>query len=181
MDSFLQGAQVALTFQPFARQRDFENQIRQMRPAFVLLPYWYYEIYHNELQLELLLSPVQNGTLTYTKVLLVRREAALSVEALKEKKLAMTAMGPVGTEFLSDLLQTDLGQLKINVITTSKDSDSLFALALGQVDAAVVSRQNLEQFGFINPGSQSSGADVASCAMFEKLTSVAPPATTAPP
>jgi len=85
MDAFLKEASLDFTFQPFARQRDFENQIREMHPAFVLLPYWYYQIHGSELKLEPLLSPVRNGMITYTKMLMVRKDSSLDVESLRKK------------------------------------------------------------------------------------------------
>jgi len=56
-----------------------------------------------------------------------------------------------------DLLDSFIfNQLKIksnslNIIATPKDSDALFALAMRQVDAALVSKNNLQKIGKFTP------------------------------
>ena len=65
----------------------------------------------------------------------------------------MTPMGPDGDAILDEILFSARGTAvgKINAIIVPKDSDALFALALGQVDMALVVKENLDMIAKINP------------------------------
>jgi ABC-type phosphate/phosphonate transport system substrate-binding protein len=65
----------------------------------------------------------------------------------------MTSMGPDVDTFLENILFAPHGVPadKINPIIVPKDFDALFALALGQVDMALVVKNNLAQIASINP------------------------------
>lgn len=153
MDSLLTFAKIPLSFQPFTRMTDFDRQVRDAAPDFLLLPQWYLKQDGNGQRYAPLLAPVRKGNTTYRKVLLVARDSSLTVEELAKETIAMTPVGAAGLEDLNAVLFTrnglDAGRL--NFITTTKDSDALFALALHQVKAALVSEDNLAHFGAINP------------------------------
>jgi ABC-type phosphate/phosphonate transport system substrate-binding protein len=68
--------------------------------------------------------------------------------------MAMTSMGPDGGTTLDSILFSPHGVASrdINAIIVPKDADALFALALGQVDMALVVKENMNQIAKVNPG-----------------------------
>ena len=67
--------------------------------------------------------------------------------------MAMTSMGPDGDTALDAILFSPHGvkARDINAIIVPKDADALFALALGQVDMALVVKENMDLIAKINP------------------------------
>ncbi|MEW6595144.1 MAG: PhnD/SsuA/transferrin family substrate-binding protein [Thermodesulfobacteriota bacterium] len=152
MDAFFAESGYPVNFQPFSRLIDFNQRIREKRPAFLFLPHWYYEKYGAALGLQPLLQPRRQNKKTYNKVLLIRKQAGFSLASLKNRTLAMTSMGPDEDKLLDRLLFQGLGlsAREQRIVTVSKDADALFALALGQVDAALVVKQNLKPLAEVN-------------------------------
>ncbi|MHB8808612.1 MAG: PhnD/SsuA/transferrin family substrate-binding protein, partial [Desulfobulbaceae bacterium] len=64
----------------------------------------------------------------------------------------MTTMGPNTEELLSNNYFKDQGVdfSTMNIIVTPKDADALYALTLGQVDAALVGQATLNMIGSVN-------------------------------
>ncbi|MFH1217751.1 MAG: PhnD/SsuA/transferrin family substrate-binding protein [Pseudomonadota bacterium] len=153
MDSVLAVVDIPLAFQPFAKFSDFDRKVREEPPDFLLLPEWYLKQDGNDKKYEPFLVPVRNGNTTYRKVLLVSRDSSVSIQDLPRVTIAMTPMGMAGMEDLNKVIFNKYGLdgNKLNFVTTAKDSDALFALALNQVRAALVSTDNLDHFGAINP------------------------------
>ena len=153
MDNFLSRAEFPITFQPFAHLVDFENQFKGKPPAFVFVPQWYFKTYGVNLRLRPLLIPIRNGEPSYRKVLLGTRHTDLDFDHPPLPTLAMTPMGPDWDAILDEILFSARGTAvgKINAIIVPKDSDALFALALGQVDMALVVKENLDLIAKINP------------------------------
>ena len=153
MDTVLATASSPISFQPFARLRDFKHKIREEKPAFLFLPSWYLDYEDSKRQFEPLLMSTRQGSPTYQKVLLVQNNSSTDLDTLAQKTIAMTYMGPDYLDFLNEIIFTrhGLNSRHLNIVSTSKDSDAIFALALRQVDAALVSKDNLEHIGKINP------------------------------
>ncbi len=153
MDDFLSRAEFPILFQPFAHLVDFENQLKKKTPAFLFVPQWYLKKYGIRLRLRPLLLPIRNGEPTYRKVLLGSKRASLNFDDVPHPTVAMTSMGPDGDALLDTILfpARDGAAGKINTIIVPKDTDALFALALGQVDMALVVKENLNMITRINP------------------------------
>lgn len=153
MDSFLEQTGFQLAFSPFAKLKDFDRLTREDLPEFVLLPKWYWEKNGEALQLVPLLIPSRKDSSTYQKVLLTIKDSEVEVTKLEKKTMAMTTMGPDGEELLNKILfsQLNSNSNQLNMVETPKDSDALFALVLGQVDLALVGKENIEQVRKINP------------------------------
>lgn len=153
MDSFLSRSDYPMKFQPFARLSDFEKQLKDRRPAFLFIPHWYFKKYGDKLALTPLLTPVRKGAASYRKILLNNRKGAVEPRELRYSSLAMTSMGPEGDTILNDILFSDRGMDagELNTIIVPKDSDALFALALGQVDMALVVKENMDLISILNP------------------------------
>lgn len=143
---------VDASFQAFTQKGDFDRKVREERPALVLVPSWYFQQYGKALGLQPLLTSLENGRPNYTKVLLVRKSEPFTVQQLKGRTVAMTTMGPDTEGVLSNTFFRDQGVdfTAMNIIETPKDADALYALALGQVDAALVGRSTLETVGSAN-------------------------------
>jgi len=153
MDEVLDKNDLTLSFQPFVRLNDFDRKVKEGKPAFLFLPHWYLTHYENKDEIEPFLRPVRNGISTYTKVLLVPKNSTATIKSLEGKTMAMTSMGPQGDELLNQILfePNGLHSKQLSIVTTSKDSDAIFAVALQHVDAALVSKDNLAHIGKINP------------------------------
>lgn len=152
MDDFLSNADFPITFQPFAHLVDLEQQFKGVPPAFLFVPEWYLNKYGDRLKLRPLLIPVHKGETYYRKILLGAKHARTDRSRKGNITLAMTSMGPDGdTTLKSIVLPRGVPSDKINPIIVPKDSDALFALALGQVDMAWVVKKNLDQISAVNP------------------------------
>jgi len=153
MDSYLTSEGFVFSFQPFTRFTDFDRQVKEARPALVFLPRWYLNQDDNGKRFKPLLIPLHNNNTTYRKVLLVAANSTLTANQLTNATLAMTPVGKAGMTMLNEAIFQGQGITPeaLNIITTAKDSDALFALTLGQVKAALISEENLKGIGAINP------------------------------
>lgn len=153
MDDFLSKAKFPISFQPFTHLVDFEQQFKGMPPAFIFVPQWYIDKYGAKMKLQPLLVPVHKGETSYRKILLKTKHPNKDFAKSASITLAMTSMGPDGDTMLRNTLFSPYGVPadKINPIIVPKDSDALFALALGQVDMALVVKNNLDQIASLNP------------------------------
>lgn len=153
MDDFLSDNDIPITFQPFTHLVDLENQLNAAPPAFLFVPQWYFEKYGARLNLHPLLIPVRKGTAFYRKILLGIKNTNFKRHRLPQATMAMTSMGPDGNTTLDSILFSPHGVAarNINTIIVPKDADALFALALGQVDMALVVKENIDQIAKINP------------------------------
>jgi len=152
MDIFLRKGSDPVQFQPFHHKVDFDRMIKSTQPALVLLPEWYYSAYKNELNLTPVLTPTRDGRAYYTKVLLVRKKSPYTLQQLSGRAIAMTPMGPQAVEHLNQELFAghDIDFSTCRILNVGKDADALFALALGQVDAAIVSRDTIKTVSMMN-------------------------------
>lgn len=152
MDMFLQELNFTSSFQAFSQKIDFDRMIADKQPALVFVPVWYYQEYGTSLRLQAFLTPSSAGKTSYYKVLLVRKNAALALADLAGKTVAMTTMGTDTERKFSSMFQQryEVDLSKSNIIITPKDADALYALALGQVDAALVSSDTLLAVGDAN-------------------------------
>lgn len=153
VDAFLSSSGFALSFQPFARFHDFNREARSDSSAFLFVPEWYLRQDGNDKRFKPFLVPVRQGKTSYRKVLLVGADSALTTENLAGTTIAMTPVGQAGLTVLDETLFKRIGirGKELNFITTAKDSDAIFALTLRQVKAALVSQDNLDHIGNINP------------------------------
>ncbi|MFC1512986.1 phosphate/phosphite/phosphonate ABC transporter substrate-binding protein [Thermodesulfobacteriota bacterium] len=153
METFFDHVQFTATFQPFAHFVDFDQTVRKKLPSFLLLPAWYYQLNGEKLGLRPLLSPLAGGATTYHKILLVRKASPITMATIRNQSLAMTTMGPADESTLNTILFAPHGvdSHDLNIVTVPKDTDALFALALGHVDMALVGKRSIEQIGELNP------------------------------
>ena len=153
MDDFLSDNDLPITFQPFTHLVDLENQLEANPPAFLFVPQWYFEKYGARLNLQPLLIPVRKGTAFYRKILVGIKNTGFNRHDIPHVTMAMTSMGPDGHSTLDSILFSPNGMVarNINAIIVPKDADALFALALGQVDMALVVKENMDQIAKINP------------------------------
>ena len=153
MDTFLTTEGFSYSFQPFTRFRDFDRQVKEAHPALIFLPEWYLKQDGNDKKFKPLMIPVHEHASTYRKILLVAANSPLTADKLASATIAMTPVGSAGMTMLNEVIfkANNINPETLNVITTAKDSDALFALTLGQVKAALISEDNLKAIGAINP------------------------------
>lgn len=153
MDNYFSRTDFAVIFQPFAHRVDLEQAMNTNVPSFLLVPEWFLKAYGEEFHIRPLLIPIRNGKKTYHKVLLASSHLSFDIKNIKNKSLAMTTMGDSGEDILNNILFRDSGLTArdVNIVYVPKDSDALFALALGQVDMAFVVKETIEKISSINP------------------------------
>ncbi len=153
MDNFFSKAKLSISFQPFSHLSDLERKIRKDRPALALLPQWYWKKHGDELHLRPFLKPPEDKEGTYRKILLVSKQSDINLHNLENHSLAMTTLGPEGHEVLQDILpkELEINTRRLNIVVVPKDTDALFALALGHVEMALVSKENLKIITRLNP------------------------------
>jgi hypothetical protein len=153
MDDLLSRAGIPISFQPFTHLVDLEDRFKEKPPAFLFVPQWYVEKHGVERHLRPVLIPVRKGMASYRKVLLGMKKTHLQDVRKPHVTMAMTSMGPDEDKTLDSILfsQDGLAERNINAIIVPKDADALFALALGQVDMALVVKENLALIAKINP------------------------------
>lgn len=132
-------------FQAFHHKVDFDRMFKITQPSLVLLPEWYYRDFGKELGITPVLTPTRDGKAEYTKVLLVQKHKPLRLDELSDRTLAMTPLGPNAVDYLNNDLfnEHDFDFSTCRITTVGKDANALFALVLGQVDAAIVGTDTL--------------------------------------
>lgn len=152
VDSFFKRSSFPVHFQPFSHVKDFNEQIINNNPDFIFMPEWYYQKNKSSLKLKPLLRPQRKGLDSYTKVLISRKQNAVSINQLSNRTLAMTSEGGAESNILNTMLvgHENSSSKDINLIYTAKDADALFAVALGQVDVALVAKTTLDSLAKIN-------------------------------
>lgn len=153
MDTFLHGNGLQVQFQAFARYRDFHEQVREAKPAFLFIPSWYLDQNGVPPGISPLLLPVRQGQKTYTKLLMTSRASGLTSRDLAGKTVAMTTLGGREEAMLDKMLFKRLGipAKEMKVLHVSKDLDALIGVAINQVELAFVSREAIAKLRELNP------------------------------
>lgn len=153
METFFAKAGFPITFQAFTHLADLEMQLQREPPDFLLIPEAYIVSFGQQLPIKPLLIPRREGSSSYKKVLLQSGKNNFATSDLKGRSLAMTQTVPDKTSLLAKLSTggRDFDYRQVSVITIPKDADAIFALALGQVDLALVSTINLELVCQLSP------------------------------
>ncbi len=151
IDTFLTKQGYQVQFQAFSHQSDFDLLLSSHPPSFVLVPAWYYEQYGQTMGLTPLLIPLNQSKPSYTKVLL-KRSGEDGNTTLSGKTLAVTSMGPDTEKQLAFFFNNGrhFDFAGSHLIITPKDADALYALALGQVDMAVVGKNTMDVVRAVN-------------------------------
>jgi len=153
MDSALIHNQQKFSFQPFARLDDFNKQLRSQRPSLLYIPHWYLDRFGKELGLRPLLHSLRENKTTYRKQLITNIRSNKKIHELENGSLAMTTMGPDSRSILNSVIfsQHKIRAEKLSIVEVPKDADAVFAVALGQVDSALVSETSLQLLKLRNP------------------------------
>lgn len=153
MDQLLTKLDQPITFQPFAHLIDFEREVKRSEPSFLFIPDWYVRENGSLLRLHRFLAAERNGQTHYYKQLITKKDAPFDLATLHNRSLAMTTLGKSGHTALNQLLFADLPQptQNLNIMTVPKDADAIFAVALGQIDMALVSDESINYLRNVNP------------------------------
>ncbi|MBU0730866.1 MAG: PhnD/SsuA/transferrin family substrate-binding protein [Proteobacteria bacterium] len=152
MDAFFSQSKFAVSFQPFIHLIDLERKIKDSGPSFLIVPQWYIDDFGRANGFEPIITPAFKGAVTYNKTLLISKDSGIGVKDLRNRSLAMTSMGHEGEKKINTLLfpGMNLKAETINLVIVPKDTDALFALALGQVDAALVNKESFDRINSLN-------------------------------
>jgi len=142
-----------VTFQAFSHFSDFDKQLRANRPILAYVPHWYLQQYGEELGLSPLLHSVRDDKTTYNKLLITNISSSKKAGGLKDASMAMTTLGPESRSILNKVLFTEhnVNADTLSIVEVPKDTDAVFAVALGQVDSALVSEASLRRLEKRNP------------------------------
>ena len=153
IDGLLSDSGFPIKFQAFAHYIDFDKSTYLNKPAFLIIPDWYLKKHGARLQIKPLLQPSRNKSSEYTKLLLIKKNSGIAFKNMRTRSLAMTTMGPDSETILNRILfsRHNVDAKQLSIVNVPKDSDALFALALGQVDIALVTKQNIDALQKINP------------------------------
>ncbi len=150
-NSFLQGAGLDITAQPVSRIEAFETLAPEA--TFLVIPRWYLHTPEADLLMPLLVLS-RKGNQSFRKLIMAQAGSNLQATQLEGRKVAMATINRDAAR--SRLRQTLLVPFGLEehppqFVFTSRDYDSLIALLLGKVEAAVISASSLEQLLTMNP------------------------------
>lgn len=149
---YLDGGDTGLSFQALSSREDLEKILHSEDVAFAMVPSHMLQK-PGMMHLEPMLVPVRNRDPYYRKLLMDRREGTPG--DLRGRKIAATLRGgndaTAKMAVLQGLARANVQVSSALVIPVSKDIDGLLALAFGQVDAALVTRESLKVLARINP------------------------------
>jgi ABC-type amino acid transport substrate-binding protein len=141
-----------LSFQAFTRFEDFEREQLENKPDFLIAPAWVGDPSDSgrPSDLEVLARPVRQGRPTYRKALMTR-PGVDSIDDLARGSIAATLHSMSGGSSSSLLEAFHLDGNSARVVPVPKDVDALLALRFGQVDGALVTSAQYEEFGRADP------------------------------
>jgi ABC-type nitrate/sulfonate/bicarbonate transport system substrate-binding protein len=150
---FFQANGLAVEFQPFARFRDFDQQVKSARPAFLFLPSWYLDRPDAPKTITPLLIPVRQGRDTYVKLLIASKSSRIGAKDLARKTIALTSFASDEEALLDKILfhRLTVAAKEMSYVHVSKDLDALIAVAIHQVELAFVSRESMDRMAQVNP------------------------------
>ena len=153
MTGFFEEQGYEISFQAFVYLQDFQEQIKKSKPAFILMPSWYFAELGDTSKIKPLFFSGHPGKNNYTKVLLTSKSLKVAINTLPQKSMAMTSMGHRTITILNHILfdKLSIDAAEMNIIYVPKDLDALIAVAIGQVDLALVCQKNIAELRRINP------------------------------
>jgi len=148
--SFAAGG-VPVSFQAFTKYEDFERQMKEAPPEFLMAPAWLAgsPAPLPGLSLTVIAEPLHHGKSTYRKALMTR-PGIDSIDDLAHGSIAATvhSMSNGSPEAVLDAFH--LAADSARIVPVPKDVDALLALSFGQVDAALVTSQEYQQLARTN-------------------------------
>lgn len=147
--AFLVKVDERLKFQPFRRRVDFERELTQREPSYLIVGLDYFRQNRNRLRLRPLLLPARRGKHSFQKVIITRLPS-LEPAALAGRSLAATALRS-NEAFDSLLGPIGVARDRLRIVHVTKDVDAILALAFGQVDAAMVRPESIDRIRLVNP------------------------------
>jgi len=141
-----------VSFQAFTRYEDFERQVREKPPVFMIAPAWLDGVAGHRLGvgLTVVARPVRHGKSTYRKALMTR-PGIDSIDDLARGSIAATLHSTSEGSPTAVLDVFHLAPDSAKVVPVPKDVDALLALSFGQVDAALVTSEQYELLAQTRP------------------------------
>lgn len=150
-DVFSKGS-LPVSFQAFVRYEDFERQMSEKSPVFVIAPSWISGEDGHGLTagMSVVAHPLRHGKSSYRKALMAR-PGIDSIDDLMRGSIAATlfSMGPGTADAVLDAFHLPVDSAK--VVPVPKDVDALLALSFGQVDAALITSEQYDELARSNP------------------------------
>lgn len=152
VEDALRAGDVHVSFQAFTRYEDFERQVLEQAPDFLIAPAWLDDAgaISPGLSLVVVAQPLRHGKSTYRKALMTR-PGIDSMDDLARGSIAATVHSMSGGSPGAVLDAFHLAVDSAKVVPVPKDVDALLALSFGQVDAALVTSEQYEQLARTRP------------------------------
>lgn len=149
VESLFRDLKMPVNFQPFARLTDLNRQMQKQPPDFLISPPWY-ATKHD--RLKVLLNSYRNDKSTYSKLLISSAKLNSQNISFAGRSIAVTSMGYESATAIDVFDGAAFSSLAgVNIIEVVKDVDAIFAVALNQVDMAIVSQSTVNKLKKINP------------------------------
>jgi len=152
VEKTLSASGVPVSFQAFTRYEDFEHQLIDSPPAFLIAPAWLgtNPAATRGLALTVLARPLHHGKDTYRKALMTR-PGIDSIDDLARGSIAATLHSMSNGSPDVVLGAFHLAVDSARVVPVPKDVDALLALSFGQVDAALVTSKQYDDLERTRP------------------------------
>ena len=151
VETAFSAAGVPVSFQAFTRYEDFERQVREAPPEFLIAPAWLTgPAIAPGLALSVIAQPLHHGKSTYRKALMAR-PGIDSIADLAHGSIAATVHSMSNGSPEAVLGAFHLAADSARIVPVPKDVDALLALSFGQVDAALVTSQEYQQLARTSP------------------------------
>lgn len=152
VEGALAAGNVDVSFQAFTRYEDFERQVHEKPPVFMIAPAWLDGESGHRLgvTLAVIARPVRHGKTTYRKALMTR-PGIDSIDDLARGSIAATLHSTSEGSPTAVLDAFHLAADSAKVVPVPKDVDALLALSFGQVDAALVTSEQYDLLAETRP------------------------------
>lgn len=149
MNAFVRTLDPDLAFQPFRKHGDLDEQLARVAPRYMIVSVAWLSANKKRLDLRTVLVSTRRGSTTFRRVL-VTRDKALNPKTLTGHSVAATSLNDRAS-FDHSFGELGLKRGQLRVVSVSKDVDALLALAVGQVDMALVRPESIPRVGRVNP------------------------------
>jgi hypothetical protein len=137
-------------FQPFNNRETFETYLNEQKSCITLLSSWHFALIRETYHLRPILVGLRNQE-SSQKSVLVAREAAVTLDTVKNVQIASASSIEYTKNMLKELLPDPSAAEQSKILTVPKELDALMSLGFGMAKAAVTTAHSLEQLQAMNP------------------------------
>ncbi len=137
-------------FQPFNSRETFETYLNTQKNCIVLLSSWHFALIRDTYRLKPMMVGLRNQQ-SSQKSVLVAKEAAVTLDTVKNVRIASASSIEYTKNILGELLSDPAAADQSKILTVPKELDALMSLGFGMAKAAVTTAHSLEQLHAMKP------------------------------